>query len=125
MKRALDTGAQKKALSETLRKYPERTLSRLLGPRRLDSNADYVACVVPTFDVGRKAGLGEMVSEEDERALSPAWTAGSPNSDRAEVQSGVPQDSPESGCESCGPVQFEAKPASTTPGSFTNFFKNP
>ena len=82
---ALDPAAQKKALSETLRKYPERTLSRLLGPRRLDSNTDYVACVVPTFDVGRKTGLGETVSEEDERALSPAWTAGSPNSDHVRL----------------------------------------
>ena len=32
--------------------------SRLLAPRRLDPNTAYYACLVPTYDVGRKAGLG-------------------------------------------------------------------
>jgi hypothetical protein len=66
----------KKALSDLLRRNPERTLSRLLSPRRLDPSTSYVACVVPTFDVGRKAGLGEAISEDDERTLRPAWDSG-------------------------------------------------
>src|SRR5262249_5043461 len=51
-KRVMDPGlnplAQKKALGDLLRQSPERTLSRLLSPRRLDSNTGYVACLVPT-----------------------------------------------------------------------------
>ena len=37
----------------------ERTVSRLLSPRRLLANTAYYACVVPTYGSGRQAGLGE------------------------------------------------------------------
>ena len=74
---ALDEKTQKQRVQEFLKKSPERTLSRLLCPRRLDPNTAYHACLVPTFDVGRKAGLGEPVTVEDERALRPAWASGS------------------------------------------------
>ena len=50
------------------------TLSRLIAPRNLQPDTAYLACVVPTFDVGRKAGLGETVTPADETALMPAWT---------------------------------------------------
>jgi len=50
---------------------PERTLSRLLCPRRLAPRTAYLACVVPTFAAGRQAGLGEPVTAGTE----PAWTA--------------------------------------------------
>jgi hypothetical protein len=63
------------AVTRLLAGSPERTLSRLLCPRRLDSNTAYYACVVPTYEVGRKAGLGEPVTADDERALGPAWSA--------------------------------------------------
>ena len=33
-------------------------MSRLLCPRRLDPSTDYLACLVPAFELGRKAGLG-------------------------------------------------------------------
>jgi len=33
-------------------------LSRLLAPRRLQPNSEYLACVVPVFEAGRRAGLG-------------------------------------------------------------------
>lgn len=46
--------------------------SRLMSPRRLDSNTDYVAAVVPTFLAGRQAGLGL----EPVTTLAPAWHAG-------------------------------------------------
>lgn len=39
----------------------EKTLSRLVSPRRLDPETEYLACVVPTFERGRLAGLGEDV----------------------------------------------------------------
>ena len=73
----LNDKAQKQRVQEFLKKSPERTLSRLLCPRRLDPNTAYHACLVPTFDVGRKAGLGEPVTVEDERASRPAWVSGS------------------------------------------------
>ena len=50
------------------------TLSRLIAPRNLKADTAYLACVVPTFEVGRKAGLGETVTPADEAALVPAWT---------------------------------------------------
>ena len=37
---------------------PALSLSRLLCPRILAADTDYIACVVPTFELGRKAGLG-------------------------------------------------------------------
>jgi hypothetical protein len=52
---------------------PERTLSRLLCPRRLQPKKTYLACVVPTFKGGRQAGLGDKV--DDGTALAPAWDA--------------------------------------------------
>ncbi|HVF17383.1 MAG TPA: hypothetical protein VNA21_10735, partial [Steroidobacteraceae bacterium] len=36
----------------------DRSLARLMCPRILQPNTEYIACVVPTFDLGRKAGLG-------------------------------------------------------------------
>lgn len=38
--------------------HPDRVVSRLISPRRLDPETDYLACVVPTFRVGVEAGLG-------------------------------------------------------------------
>ncbi len=69
-------------LRAVLADRPERTLSRLLCPRKLKSNRSYYACVVPAFEVGRKAGLGEPVDDLDrvdshgvaiKVPLKPAW----------------------------------------------------
>lgn len=49
-------------------------LSRLICPRRLDDHTPYVACVVPTFDCGRLAGLGLTPGA----TLTPSWDAASP-----------------------------------------------
>jgi hypothetical protein len=68
------TGADPAALPGVLSSDPTRSLSRLLAPRRLDPATDYVACLVPTFEVGRKAGLGLAVATTD--TLAPAWLAG-------------------------------------------------
>ncbi|MHB9005828.1 MAG: hypothetical protein ACYDC1_02755, partial [Limisphaerales bacterium] len=56
-------------------------LSRLLCPRLLEPDTDYLACVVPAFELGRRAGLGDPVADRDvdaAAALAPAWdlTAG-------------------------------------------------
>src|SRR5262249_18418299 len=55
---------------------PALNLSRLLCPRRLDPLTDYLACVVPAFELGVKAGLGSEIADDDEKALKPAWTSG-------------------------------------------------
>ena len=64
-------------LKSDIRTRPERSLSRLLCPRILQPNTDYVACVVPTFELGRKAGLGEEIKDSElvaANALTPAWS---------------------------------------------------
>lgn len=52
-----------------------RSLSRLICARRLDPLVAYVACVVPTYELGRLAGLGTPPSAAQLAALhlQPAW----------------------------------------------------
>lgn len=59
-------------LASALQSQPERTLSRLICPRRLKPRTAYLACVVPTFKGGVRAGLGEAVAAAE--ALDLAWT---------------------------------------------------
>ena len=56
-----------------LHSRPERTVSRLLCPRRLEPDTAYLACVVPAFAVGRDAGLG-LSQPAPTPKLAPAWT---------------------------------------------------
>ncbi len=56
---------------------PQLSLSRLICPRILSPNTAYIACVVPTFELGRKAGLGLTIADSDlfvASALAPAWS---------------------------------------------------
>ena len=64
------------SLQKALAGDPALTVSRLLCPRRLDPVTEYLACVVPAFELGCKAGLGEKIESADEKELKPAWTAG-------------------------------------------------
>ncbi len=74
------TARDQASMKRTLAGDPALTVSRLLCPRRLDPSTDYVACVVPTFDLGRKAGLGESITADDEKPpLVLAWTIGAPS----------------------------------------------
>ena len=50
--------------------YGDINLSRLMCPRRLQPDQDYLACVVPTYDAGRKVGLADTSSPP---TLDPAW----------------------------------------------------
>ena len=52
------------ALDAALQAHPERSLSRLICPRRLEPSASYYACVVPAFEAGRIAGLGQPVTTD-------------------------------------------------------------
>jgi hypothetical protein len=51
---------------------PERCLARILCPRRLDEKAIYWAMLVPTFEVGRRAGL--RIELANPSTLGPAWS---------------------------------------------------
>ena len=67
-------------VATALHSRPERTVSRLLCPRRLEPNTTYLACVVPAFAVGRDTGLGlsQPAAAPAQPAttpkLVPAWT---------------------------------------------------
>lgn len=57
---------------------PACTVSRLMCPRRLDPDVAYMACVVPAFEVGRKAALGFPVADQELEQLEPAWRLDQP-----------------------------------------------
>jgi hypothetical protein len=59
------------------------TASRLLSPRNLTPGTDYYACLVPTFEPGRLAGLGEDPYERGDDGsdgIDLAWTLDDPPS---------------------------------------------
>jgi hypothetical protein len=62
-------------LSTLIQTEPHRVVSRLMSPRHLADNTPYLACVVPAFEVGRKAGLRLPITPEELDELAPAWTA--------------------------------------------------
>lgn len=51
-------------------------ISRLMSPRRLQASTNYHAFVVPAFETGRQAGLGQPVATID--AQKPSWDNDSP-----------------------------------------------
>lgn len=53
------TGDTSGDLTETFTSRSDATVSRLICPRNLEPSTAYVAAVVPTFEAGRKVGLGE------------------------------------------------------------------
>lgn len=68
-------------VAEAIAAQPTQSVSRLLCPRRLEPStggpeSGYYACIVPAFDVGRRAGLGEELAEADLLTLAPAWSSG-------------------------------------------------
>lgn len=64
------SGATRENLATVLQNVPAKSVSRLLCPRRLDPSTDYLACVVPTFEVGCAAGLNDTTTVS---TLLPAW----------------------------------------------------
>ena len=67
---ALDGAAGVAAVTAALPGDPARNLSRLVCGRLLAEQTTYLACVVPTFEAGRRAGLGDDPGD----AQGPAWT---------------------------------------------------
>lgn len=68
------------ALGQQLENRPNLNVSRVICPRRLESGRTYFACLVPAFEAGRLAGLGQDVPDSD--TTGPAWSSGAaaPNS---------------------------------------------
>jgi hypothetical protein len=62
-------------LAELLATQSRRVRSRLLAPRRLATHTRYTALVVPAFERGRLAGLGEPLPESVD-GRTPAWAPG-------------------------------------------------
>ncbi len=60
-------------LAAAMASAPGSAIARLLCPRRLDPETSYTAFLVPAFEIGRRAGLGQDVSAL--ATADPAWTA--------------------------------------------------
>jgi hypothetical protein len=59
-------------LSDATASAPGTVISRLLCPRRLDPETHYTVFLVPAFEIGRQADLGQDVSGV--ATAEPAWT---------------------------------------------------
>jgi hypothetical protein len=64
-------------LAGLVRQNPDQALARLICPRKLMPSTAYHAFLIPTFEVGRLAGLGRPTAGVD--ALTPSWGAGQAN----------------------------------------------
>ena len=72
--------------TDALNGSPDCSLSRLICPRILAPNTDYIACVVPTFDLGSRAGRGIAIQDSElvsPSALTPAWSPAPPPAGQA------------------------------------------
>jgi hypothetical protein len=63
---------------ETTLDHSERVITRLLCPRNLAPHTRYHVCLVPIYETGRLAGLGEDVPENDGK-LEFAWSSDTEN----------------------------------------------
>lgn len=68
-------------IQNDLQADPRSNISRLVCPRRLSPDRQYVACVVPAFEPGRLRGLGLAGdgSSAAMQTLTPAWSRPSAN----------------------------------------------
>lgn len=71
-------------LPATLATDPAAALARVLCPRRLLPRATWHACLVPGFDLGVRAGLGEDGAVAAQAA--PAWDLADPDLDQATLR---------------------------------------
>lgn len=71
----VDTTPDLKQLKTLLDQNPDRAYTRLLCPRKLDANTAYTGFVVPTLNVGRRAGLGETIADTDNGSIR-SWAGG-------------------------------------------------
>jgi hypothetical protein len=73
---ATSSASSKAQIEAELMQQPERNVSRLVSPRRLEPSHDYFAALVPAFDIGCRRGLGQPLAAPADAALrlEPAWT---------------------------------------------------
>ena len=64
------------ALRSRLETAPDSGVSRILSPRRLDRRTAYHAFLVPSFEAGRKAGLGIAFDDKTESGTALSWSSG-------------------------------------------------
>ena len=67
-----DAGSSVEAVGAALVDHPDRNVSRLVCPRRLEPDAAWIACVVPAFDAGVVRGFGGVPADAE---LKPAWSS--------------------------------------------------
>lgn len=65
-----------RAPGDVLTASPEQAVARLIAPRKLEPSTRYVACLIPTTEAGRLAGLGLPPQPGD--ATRQAWLPTSP-----------------------------------------------
>lgn len=58
-------------LPDSITSSPGSVISRLLCPRRLDPETNYTAFLVPAFDIGVQAGMGQTIASGAQ--ANPAW----------------------------------------------------
>ncbi|WP_316814300.1 hypothetical protein [Pedobacter heparinus] len=68
-----------KTLSDLDNANSDKIISRLMCPRKLETNTAYRAFVVPAFETGRLAGLAKETTGVD--AQQPSWKAGEENTE--------------------------------------------
>lgn len=68
---AIEEG-ETQSIPDLISKEPDQAMSRLLCPRKLESNMRYHAFLIPTFESGRLAGLGIDI-DENLSATTCAW----------------------------------------------------
>jgi len=64
------------ALRARIDGLPDGSVSRIVSPRRLSPSTSYQAFLVPTFEAGRKAGLGIAFDDETESGTALSWASG-------------------------------------------------
>ena len=67
-------GATSEELKNILQQNPEKAVSRLLCPRRLESGAKYAAFIIPTYRLGIEAALGLDVMSTGTLKNALAWS---------------------------------------------------
>lgn len=72
-----DSGSSPATVGNALVDHPDRNVSRLVCPRRLEHDARWIACVVPAFGAGVVRGFGGTPPPAD---LLPAWSSPAPDS---------------------------------------------
>ncbi len=71
-------GNARDKMKSTIDSEPDKALSRIICPRRLKANTNYHAFLIPTFETGRLAGIGETANIATTDSMAPSWTSATP-----------------------------------------------